>query len=404
MSRGKKRANGEGTIYQRADGRYEGAAFVLTTSGTRKRVRVYGSTYSDARKKLTKLIEQADQGVPVASENWTVEKYLDYWLEYVVRAERSAKTYTGYEVVVRRHLVPALGKRRLGKLGARDVRLFINRLRQECQCCKYGWDYRRHDPQCCAVGACCESQLSPRMVQFVHAVLRNALQNAVREELIPRNVAKLIRVPTPRYTANRGLTAEQARLVLDAAQDDRLRALYVLALFLGLRRGELLGLRWADVDLEAGTLEIAQALQRVRGELRFVRPKTRNSARTIPLPDVCRTALREHGKRQAGEVAEAGDEWHDSGLVFTTKVGTPIEPDNLRRSWEPLRRAAGLEGVRFHDIRHTCVTLLLNLGIAPNTVMEIVGHSHIGVTMEIYAHASLEEKRKALERLDGQLR
>lgn len=403
MARGKRRANGEGTIYQRKDGRYEGAAFVLTTAGAYKRVRVYGSTYSETRKKLTKLLEQSDQGVPVASESWTVEKYLGYWLKHVVSAERSAKTYTGYEVVVRKHLMPVLGKKRLGKLTAQDVRALMNRVRSECQCCKNGWDKHRSRPRCCAVGQCCQARFSARMVQFIHAVLRNALGNAVREELVSRNVAKLVQVPTPRYRTYRGLTVEQARQLLEAAREDRLYALYVLALFLGLRRGELLGLRWSDVDLQAKTLEIGQALQRVGGELRFVDPKTEDSERTIPLPDVCVSALRKHRRQQEAEAHAAGEDWRDSGLVFTTKIGTPVEPDNLRRSWGPLRRAAGLDGVRFHDLRHTCVTLLLNLGIPPNVVREIVGHSDIGVTMEIYGHASLEEKRQALNRLDGQL-
>lgn len=403
MARGKKRANGEGSIYQRKDGRYEGAAFVLTTAGSYKRVRVYGATYSETRKKLTKLLEQSDQGIPVASESWTLEKYLTYWLQHVVSAERSAKTYTGYEVVVRRHVVPVLGKKRLGKLTAQDVRVFMNRVRRECQCCKYGRDKQREEPRCCELGDCCQDQLSARMVQFIHAVLRNALENAVREELVPRNVAKLVQVPTPRYRTNRGLTVEQARQLLEAAQEDRLYALYVLALLLGLRRGELLGLRWCDVDLDSGKLEVVQALQRVGGELRFVRPKTDDSERTVPLPGVCVTALRKHRQQQSSEARVAGEEWHDSGLVFTTKIGTPVEPDNLRRSWSPLRKSLGLDGTRFHDLRHTCVTLLLSMGIPPNVVREIVGHSDIGVTMEIYAHASLDEKRKALDWLNGRL-
>ena len=265
----RKRANGEGTIYQRKDGRWEGAAFVLTTAGTYRRVRTYATTHEDARRKLTKLIEQSDLGIPVASSAWTVEEYLAYWLRMVVLQERRPKTYQGYESVVRLHLVPGLGRRRLAKLGAQDVRMFITRLRQECQCCKNGWDAQREEPRCCARkgGRCCESKLSPRMVQSVHAVLRNALECAVREEIIPRNVARLVKVTTPQYAVNRGLTAPQAQAVLKAARPHRLGALYVLALFLGLRRGELLGLRWEDVDLDGGKLEVVQTLQRVGGAL-----------------------------------------------------------------------------------------------------------------------------------------
>jgi integrase len=237
------------------------------------------------------------------------------------------------------------------------------------------------------------------MVQSIHAVLRNALESAVREEIIPRNVAKLVLVPAPRYKINRGLAAQQAKATLKAADGHRLCALYVLALFLGLRRGELLGLRWQDVDLDGAKLEVVQTLQRVAGSLRLVPPKTDDSARTVPLPPVCVEALREHRKRQFAERATAWPDWEDHGLVFPSRRGTPMEPDNLRRSWAAIRDSAGLGATRFHDLRHTCVTLLLDLGTPPHVVREIVGHSAIEVTMTIYAHVSLEEKHKALGKL-----
>lgn len=404
-SRGRKRANGEGTIYQRKDGRYEGAAYVPTTAGTEKRVSVYGRNREEVRKKLTKLLEQADQGIPVAAESWTVEQYLTYWLKHVVSVERRPKTLQGYEGVVRRYLIPELGKKRLGKLSGRDVRQALTRIRETCQCCRNGWDAERDVPRCCAKRPpeCCGERLSVRMVQFIHAVLRNALASAVREEIVPRNVAKLVTVSTPKYKINRGLTVAQARAVLKAARDERLYALYVLALCLGLRRGELLGLRWDDVDLNAGTLTITQTLQRVGGRLRFVPPKTDRSERTVPLPSICVEALKEHRERQKAERADAWPEWDEHGLVFPSRRGTPLEPDNLRRSWGRIRAAAGLEDVRFHDMRHTCVSLLLALGVPPHVVREIVGHSDIEVTMTIYAHTALDEKRAALRKLGDAL-
>jgi integrase len=399
--RSRKRVNGEGTIYQRKDGRWEGAAYVLTTGGTFKRVRVYGRSYDDARKSLTKIVEQSDQGIPAASQSWTVAEYLDYWLEHIVRAERRPKTYEGYESIVRLHLVPGLGKKRLNKLNVQDVRVFITRVRNECQCCKHGWDAERDKPQCCALkgGQCCGSMLSVRMIQFIHAVLRNALQCAVREEVLPRNVAKLVPVTVPKYRVNRGLTVADAHRVIEVSADERLHALYVLALCLGLRRGELLGLRWSDIDLDAETLEVVVSLQRVAGSLRLVPPKTEESVRTIPLPPLCITALRKHADRQAAERTSARAKWEEHTLVFPSQLGTPMEPDNLRRSWGRISKGAGITGVRFHDIRHTCVSLLLDLKVPPHIVREIVGHSDIEVTMTIYAHASLDEKRAALRKL-----
>ncbi|MCO5973776.1 site-specific integrase [Actinoallomurus sp. WRP6H-15] len=172
---------------------------------------------------------------------------------------------------------------------------------------------------------------------------------------------------------------------------------------MGLRRGELFGMRWSDVDLDAGTLEVVHALQRVGGELRFVRPKSDDSQRTIPLPTICVDALLLHKDRQKAERADAWPNWQDNDVVFPSRLGTPLEPDNLRRSLGRIRKAAGLGDVRFHDIRHTCVSLLLDLGVPPHIVRDIVGHSDIEVTMTIYAHAALDEKRKALRKLGDAL-
>ncbi|MEU7939502.1 site-specific integrase [Microbispora bryophytorum] len=210
-------------------------------------------------------------------------------------------------------------------------------------------------------------------------------------------------MPVPKYKVNRGLTVPQARATLKAAAEHRLYALYVLALCLGLRRGELLGLRWEDVDLDGAKLEVVQTLQRVAGRLQFVRPKTEDSARTVPLPPICVEALREHRRRQFAERSDRWPDWEDHGLVFPSLRGTPMEPDNLRRSWGAIRKAAGLGDMRFHDLRHTCVTLLLNLGVPPQVVRDIVGHSDIEVTMTIYAHASLDDKRRALGKLGDTL-
>ncbi|GAA1633253.1 site-specific integrase [Nonomuraea maheshkhaliensis] len=403
--RPRRRSNGEGTIVPRKDGRYEAKVFVPTTAGTIKRVSVYGKTREECHAKFIELKRQADQGIPVAAESWTVADYLTYWLEHVVRVERRPKTVQGYEGVVRRYLIPALGKKRLDKLNAAEVRQFVTSLRSGCQCCQRGWDKLRKPSECCAKkdGECCAYKIEPRMVQFIHAVLRNALENAVREEIITRNVAKLVKVSPPNYKVNRGLTVAQAKAIIKASRDHRLGALYVLAVCLGLRRGELLGLRWRDIDLEAGTLEVIQTLQRVDGRLQFVRPKTEDSARTIPLPLVCLDALKEHRKRQFIERSDRYLHWEDHGLVFPSRRGTPMEPDNLRRSWGEIRKAAGLGPVRLHDLRHTCVSLLLDMGIPPHVVRELVGHSDIEVTMTIYAHASLDEKRKALGKLGDAL-
>ncbi|MBI0299886.1 site-specific integrase [Streptomyces sp. PRKS01-29] len=398
----KRNPNGAGTIIKRTDGRYEGRAYVTTASGVRKRKSVYGMTWEEVHRKLIDLQSQDQKGVPLPDTDSTVGDYLAYWLAEEVAPNRRPKTYQGYESVVRVHLVPGLGGKKLRDLRAQEVRVWLNRVREECQCCKHGWDKERGKSQCCAVRRCCERKLSARMIQSIHAVLRNALEHAVREELIMRNVAKLVKTPAPSYRTGKGLSPAQAKLVLKELRDHRLHALYVLALLLGMRRGELLGLRWSAVDLERGTLTVLTNLQRVGGELRLVLPKTRSSERTIPLPPLAVSALRAHQERQAQERAAAGMAWQENGLVFPSRIGTPYEPDNLRRSWDPVRKRLGLD-LRFHDLRHTCITLLLDLGVPVHVVQQIAGHSDHGVTMQVYAHASLDEQRKALGRLEDRL-
>ncbi|WP_049796023.1 site-specific integrase [Frankia sp. EAN1pec] len=387
------------TSISAVSGSADGAAYVLMPDGTTKRRPVYGKSEEIVRGKLTELQANSDQGIPADATGWTVERYLTAWLAQTVKPNRQPNTYVTYEKAVRIYLVPGLGKKRLNRLTGADVRQFIRRTESTCRCCARGVDKARPEGE----RRCCDRLPSKRQVQVVHAVLRNALQAAVREELIRRNVAKLVQVSTPRYGVDRGLTVEQAHQLLDAAAGGRLYALLVLALFLGMRRGELLGLQWSDIDSERETLTVRHTLLRVGGELRLCPPKTEDSERTLPLLGLVADALAEHRKLQDAERDAAGDAWVQTGHVFTTKIGTPIEPDNLRRFWMPLRRAVGLDGVVFHGLRHTCVTLLLDLGVPPHIVRDIAGHSAIEVTMTIYAHASMGEKRRALGKLDGHL-
>jgi integrase len=369
----RRRANGEGTIVRRKDGRFHAAYYVLTPEGNRERRFVYGRTWDECHDKLIEMKSKTAQGVPLAVKTWTLDRYLIYWLDEVAGRRLRSTTIAGYGQIVRVHLVPALGKKRVDRLTPQDVRRMLTAKRQ--------------------------TGLSVRMVQYIHAVLRNALQNAVREELVGRNVAKLVQVETPDYDTGKGLPLPQARALLAAVKPTRWHGIYVLALMLGLRRGELLGLRWADIDMTAGTLTVRNNLVRAGGELRMQAPKTRKSRRTLPLPPPVLTALREQRTRQAADRLAAGSSWADNDLVFATALGTPIEPRNLVRQFYGVRERVGLGTVRFHDLRHTCLTLLLDLGTPPHIAQAIAGHSHIDVTMTIYAHAAMEEQTKALRSL-----
>ncbi|WP_243420965.1 tyrosine-type recombinase/integrase [Micromonospora globispora] len=240
-------------------------------------------------------------------------------------------------------------------------------------------------------------------MQFIHAVLRNALGQAMREELVSRNVATLVRVPAPRYKVGKGLSVEQVKRLLRAAEGHRLYPLYLVAATLGLRRGELLGLRWQDLDLDRGILSVEQTVQRLAGGLRVQDTKSEDSDGVLPLPEVTWLALLDHQRDQKIEREAAGNGWVEHGLVFPSRLGTPMEPRNLNRHFAGLRERAGLPHIRLHDLRHTMVTLLLDLGVPPHLVQAIARHAHVDVTLKIYAHTNLDAMRAAVKRLDDQL-
>ncbi|GAA4930828.1 site-specific recombinase XerC [Actinomycetospora succinea] len=370
--------NGEGSVWPRSDGRWSGAAYVRTHTGRIERRYVYGKTEKDALAKLIKLQEKDAQGVPAGPTKYTLADFLAEWLEHM-RHHVRPQTWTGYENNVRLHLVPRLGKKKLTALTVRDVRLMVDKLRAE--------------------------GVSKRGVQWIHSTLRVALEHAVREELVTRNVARSVRVERPEAgTTAEPFTPDEARRFLVAVKDHRLYALWATTLMLGLRRSEACGLHWSDVDLDKGTLRIRRSLQRVQGELRELPTKTRRSTRTVPLPGFLVRVLTDHRARQAKERADAGRlRWADSDYLFASTVGGPLEPRNVSRAFDELTAAHGFRRVRLHDLRHTCVSLLLSLGVHPRVVMEIVGHSAIEMTMNVYGHITLDTQREALGRLDAQL-
>ncbi|MEU9848855.1 tyrosine-type recombinase/integrase [Streptomyces sp. NPDC047985] len=394
--RKKTRANGEGTIYQRKDGRWEAAGYVLAANGTRKRVRVYSTTRRNAADKLAEKIADSNRGLPVATADSTVGDYLTYWLNGVAVHRLRETTHTRYAACVRLHLIPGLGTKKVARLTAKDVRTFLDQLRTTCQCCTQGLDAERK--KCCAVGECCQKRLSALTVTYVHSVLKSALEHAVREDELPRNVARNLKTTAPRPRRFQPLTATEARQFLDAARANRLHALT------GLRKGELLGLRWEDLDLTTGTASIRHSLQRTRtGGLTHLPTKTRASERRIALPTECLNSLKEHRGRQDKERETAGSDWSGSGLVFTTPTGWPLDPANLTRRFRTFLDRATLRRIRFHDLRHSTATLLLGQSVDLVVIKELLGHAHIGVTASVYAHVRLRLQRQSIDTLGNAL-
>ena len=286
-------------------------------------------------------------------------------------------TYAGYEVHIRLHLKPSLGRIPLERLTPQHVQALFNQKLKE--------------------------GLKPKTVRYLRGTLRTALNEAVRWGLISRNAAALVDGPRVERFPITPFTPEEARRLLHAVKGDRLEALYSVALTMGLRQGEALGLTWHDIDLGLGYMRITKQLQRVHGSPRLVEPKTERSRRTLAMPPMILDALRRHAGRQQAERENAGERWYDSDLVFTTPIGTPLDGTAVTKEFHRVLDRAELAQRRFHDLRHSCATLLLVQGVSPRVVMEMLGHSQIGLTMNTYSHVIPDLGRDAAQRINDLL-
>ncbi|MER7209841.1 site-specific integrase [Streptosporangium sp. NPDC000239] len=405
-----KRSNGEGSVFPYKDG-WAGYVWVTTPEGKRTRKWAYGKTREETHEKWLKLHDLARKG-PVPTKHPALAAYLTRWLAEVIEPNREPTTYAGYEPLVRLYLIPGLGKKRLDKLTVRDVQTWINTLPTLCTCCDQKKDHRRPEGkrQCCAVGKCCKGYPSRSTIASIRRILRSALGNAIREELISKNVAGLTVLPnaskTKKAKSHSVWNVDEARRFLEHVREAKepLYAAYVLILILGLRRGEVLGLAWDCVDLDGEQLWISYQLNRVRGQLLHRdTTKTEDSTASLPLLGLCVSALRERRRIQQEARRDAGARWQDSDLVFTTKNGTPVEPRNFYRSFERYCERADVPRIRVHDTRHTCASLLAALNVHPRVAMRILRHSQISVTMDVYTQVLTPETRKALDLLNRSL-
>lgn len=307
----------------------------------------------------------------------TLSEYLEYWLYQSVKPRVRPLTFAGYSVNVRKHLVPTLGKIRIDRLTPQDVQEMINsRL---------------------------TAGLSPKTVAYAHQVLRTALELARRWDLVDRNVASMVDPPRRERPKIHPMDPSQARRFLDSLHGHRLEALFSVALAMGLRQGEALGLRWEDVDLLAGSLSVRHQVQRIDGRLVLVEPKTERSRRTIAIPPTVIERLRHHEARQLAEKLWAGSTWTEEGYVFTSRTGGPLQARRVIDEFHKALAAAGMPRIRFHDLRHSCATLLLVQGVSPRVVMEILGHSEIAMTMNTYSHVVPDLQREAAGKMDSLL-
>ncbi len=372
-------SNGESSIYQAADGRWHGyVSMGAKRNGQRDRRHVTGRRRSDVVRKVRALEDVRDAGVVLTEGKApSAAQWLMHWLETIAVSRLRPRTVEGYRSNIELHLLPHLGHHRLDRLQPEHL--------ETC--------YR----DLLAQG------LSPATVLVNHRIISRALKVAMQRGRVARNVAALVdppRVTKPELTP---LTAGEARSVLAAAAGVANSARWSVALALGLRQGEALGLLWRDVDLTQGTLTVRRALQRQKGKgLVLVEPKSRAGVRTVALPGALRDALREQRARQAEQREIAGDVYEDGGFVFAQPNGRPFGARQDWEAWKRLLSRAGVRDVRLHDARHTAATLLLAQGVDVRIVMQLLGHSQISMTMH-YTHAVPELAREAAARMNAAL-
>jgi integrase len=369
MGRTKSRANGDGDVWPRKNKQGKITSYRGSYVGPDgKRRYVSGKTKEETRRKKRKAEADAAGGVVFDAGKLTVEEYLQRWLSdclepLVSRSKMAHSTFIRYKGIVENDISPILGRKKLRDLSRAEVRALYSAKGRE---------------------------LSPRSVDYIHVTLQKALTQAMRDDLIPRNVATGER---PRSSRNRdeikALSSEQAKALLSAAQNTRNEALYVVAVHTGLRQGELLGLKWTDVDLAGRRLSVRRSLKVTDHGLDFGPPKNKASRRSVPLSKTAVAVLRAHRTRQNEERLRLGDLWLDHDLVFPNRVGKPMDHGNLYyREYKPLLQRAGLgdEDFTFHSLRHTFATELFNQHKRPKIIQSLLGHSSITQTIDTYSH------------------
>ncbi len=337
-------------------------------------------TKTQATQLATKLQAQVDGGTFAEPAKQTVSAFFAYWLE--TTAARKVKPYTleDYRRLGERYIKPSLGHVELGKLRPAHIQKLVTEMEAK--------------------------GLAPRTVRYGHGVLRNALNKAVREGIIPANpaAAKLVDLPRNRRRELTVFSPAEARAFVEAAQGDRWAALWLLLLGSGARPGEALGLTWADFDGRAIRIQRTLVRDRRGGGWKLQEPKTSRSRRTVPLPDVAVEALRAHRRRQAEEKLAAGPEYQDNGLVFADECGAPLVWSEVcRLHWKGLLTQADLPQIRPYDLRHSCASLLLAQGVNPKIVAERLGHSTIVLTMDTYSAVLPGLQEEATEKLGDML-
>jgi integrase len=383
----RRRQNGEGSIYQRAsDGLWVGSVTLDWDGNKRVRKTVAAKTATEVREKLRQVRTKVDAGLPVGDDKLTVNQLLDRWFKDVMRHQVASPALSNYEAIAKGHIRPTLGRKQVSKLKPAEIDALLS--------------------------AKLDSGLSVSTVRRIRSVLAQAITQAQRWEMVGRNAASLSRPPRAPRREGRSLSPEQIQKLIAEMTDDRLAGLFLTMLGTGLRRGEALALRWADVDLKRAVLTVRDQLRREPGRidpetgirvgaaLVLVKPKTASSKRSVPLSDWVVDVLKVHKARQAAERLALGEAWRDSGFVFTTTIGTPVDPRNASRAFSDLAKKAGLGAWHIHELRHSAASTSLAQGVPVEVVSAFLGHSSIRMTVDTYGHIGDAQLRSAADAMD----
>jgi integrase len=369
-----KRGNGEGTISKRMrGGKVVGwrAAVMLNAKadGTKQRQWISGKTREEVAEKMRALLSDVHRGMVSTTQKLTVAEFLETWLEYKARDSKKPSTLRGYRDTVRLYLNPVLGQHRVAKLRPLDVEQAMTRLLNEGK--------------------------SAKMTGYALRILKMALKQGVIWDTVARNVAEAVKPPKAPQKVFEVWTAAELQAFLNTARAHRLYAAFHLAAVTGMRRGEVLGLKWTDVDFERGCLKVQHNLVEVAGRVSLDTPKTSASRRTVFLSPSTLAVLKDHQARQGRERHELGASWQDHGFVFASEVGTATAPRNLNRVYSDLLKRVEVRRIRFHDLRHTAASLMIRQGVPPKTVSEILGHSDVAFTLRVYTHLYDDQRQVA---------
>ncbi|MGI9061942.1 MAG: tyrosine-type recombinase/integrase [Ktedonobacteraceae bacterium] len=366
-----RRGHGEGSIYQRSDGRW--AASI--TLEDRKRKTFYGKTRKEVQEKLQMALHEQKQGMLATGPEQTLKQYLEHWLEEVHKPTIRVSTYVNYRRFLDNHILPELGHLHVNKLTPQKVQAFYTKKLKE--------------------------GLAPGSVRDIHMVLHKALENAVRWRFVGRNVCDDVSPPRQVKHEIQALTKEQAQQLLQTAQGHKLEGLITVALATGMRRGELLGLRWQDINIEDKSLQIRRTMARLGKEgVVTSQPKTQKSKRNIVLPQFVVEVLKQHHIHQLETRIRVGTAWEENDLVFPNGFGRFLDQGQLHVMFQNFLKYAGLPPMRFHDLRHSAATFLLSMGVHPKVVQEILGHSNISMTMDTYSHVLPSMQTDAMDKMN----